>query len=798
VKREYIEEFLNRGIYKVHNPKRGAYHTGSWEEDILFEIEVLRRSEKAVKKRMFKLKETGGMIIFGPWWNYPVQRLLELSTDKNFTAKNFGQYTAVKIMRSLFSFITNDLNDVVETGCLQALSSNSGVDWMKNIKTVRRIVNHCGLNPLLEKELSAVEVHVEGLAKRKAEAAPVTSAATKMSCQGVKPWGALVKQLECYCEKRALSLDVLQAKIQLIPPGAIQASHFFHLACANNSVTTEIIELILNLCPAAATTVTTFFSCRFKGAFCESWAYPLHLACLNSACPNSAIEFLMKKYQPALHQSSSIEVGFDGYKSAHGVPLHCYLGRSSNMDLATVKMLLDAYPEGALRINKYGKTPTHTLVGNCNIHSLNDVLKFLVQSNPASLREKDTEFLGIPLHDACFNQKIDPNTIQLLLDNWPESIFQQNSNLDLPIDVFFKNDFVEEVESVKILALYVEFSPAWVRQVGESGSLPIHHAAKSRSPAFCEVLINAYPEALKIQDEHGRLPIHIACRSGRPATVKYLLQVYPESILAETAGSGYLPIHLATQRPGSAETIQVLLTQDPDGASRATTDLYLPLYFASRDQGTENLKAVQLLFDSYPEAIFERRFIANPRQWVVPSWVVANPLVFDFLKKQMKYAYIGRDISAMTTVDGNGWFPLHRALHGDASLGAIKLLVKGNIDALQVADHNLSYPLHIACEFSTPDVVEFLLESNESCLNHCDNMHSSSLHYACRGGNYGAVLCLLERGVSSVSERNSENKLPIQLLYGSGNDKVDNRSPEYVETLWRLLLAYPETVLNFN
>lgn len=58
------------------------------------------------------------------------------------------------------------------------------------------------------------------------------------------------------------------------------------------------------------------------------------------------------------------------------------------------------------------------------------------------------------------------------------------------------------------------------------------------------------------------------------------------------------------------------------------------------------------------------------------------------------------------------------------------------------------------------------------------------------------VLCdcgeyLLERHVRSISEGNAANKLPIHLLLC-----VDRESPEYLETIWRLLLAHPETLFN--
>eukprot|EP00571_Detonula_confervacea_P010405 CAMPEP_0172302884 /NCGR_PEP_ID=MMETSP1058-20130122/4525_1 /TAXON_ID=83371 /ORGANISM="Detonula confervacea, Strain CCMP 353" /LENGTH=806 /DNA_ID=CAMNT_0013013537 /DNA_START=222 /DNA_END=2642 /DNA_ORIENTATION=+ len=177
VKKGQEKEFFERDVYMVHDPKGGGYNsTSPSEETILLEIEAIRRSEKAIKNRMFKNKKTGGMVIFGPWWNYAVGRLLELSSDKSLTAQTFGQYTAVKIIRSLFSFITKDLKECVKPGNLQALSSKMGVDWAENTKTARRVLTHCGPSHFLDKELSVVEAHVESLIQKKTKAVPAASA----------------------------------------------------------------------------------------------------------------------------------------------------------------------------------------------------------------------------------------------------------------------------------------------------------------------------------------------------------------------------------------------------------------------------------------------------------------------------------------------------------------------------------------------------------------------------------------------------------------------------------------------
>jgi len=49
--------------------------------------------------------------------------------------------------------------------------------------------------------------------------------------------------------------------------------------------------------------------------------------------------------------------------------------------------------------------------------------------------------------------------------------------------------------------------------------------------------------------------------------------------------------------------------------------------------------------------------------------------------------------------------------------------------------------------------------------------------------------------MGSVSERNANGMLPIHLFCEYVIVKAD--IPEYTETIWRLLTAYPETVMNW-
>jgi len=151
----------------------------------------------------------------------------------------------------------------------------------------------------------------------------------------------------------------------------------------------------------------------------------------------------------------------------------------------------------------------------------------------------------------------------------------------------------------------------------------------------------------------------------------------------------------------------------------------------------------------------------------------------------------------MTTPDEHGQLPLHTALQNNVRLGSIKLLVKGNASALRSPDNSDALPLHIACaHHESASVVQYLIELDTTTLDAVDREGNTALHYACRGAKYDAISMLLGKyGAVSVSKRNTHKKLPIDLLWES-NEVLDRESVEYTESIFRLLRAHPETVMN--
>ena len=405
---------------------------------------------------------------------------------------------------------------------------------------------------------------------------------------------------------------------------------------------------------------------------------------------------------------------------------------------------------------------------------------------------------------ACRNNKVTLEIVQLLYNTLPGALQLRNDYGWLPIHHLCCNKDLDDTASLDILRFMLNIDPTLPREL--VGCLPIRLAVQNKSTTFCKLLVDAYPESLRIESSDGMLPIHEACLNGNrddtADTIQCMLELDPEIINAEDS-DGWVPIHHAVL--GMTKSIEILLQYDPDAASKKTYDgdRRLPLHLAC--DYDKNVSSVQILYDAYPEAI-----LASDRDGRTPLDLALskrNQPAIDFLQAQLVYSRQAQDMTTMTTVDENGQLPLHRALRGNAPLGSIKLLVRGNRDArsgaylgpatVQVADQKGAYPLHIACEFSSTKVAKYLVELAGDALNIVDANKDSPLHYACRGGNFCVMKYLLQANVPSVSERNNDNKLAIHLLLECGENILDRESLVYVETVYQLLLANPEVVQDF-
>ena len=461
------------------------------------------------------------------------------------------------------------------------------------------------------------------------------------------------------------------------------------------------------------------------------------------------------------------------------------------------------------------------------------IIRYLLEYFPNAARA--TAARGA-LHCACENKNVTKVIIEILIDAAPDSVRSVNFVGMTPLHCLCDNNRnVDEATAVQILNVFIEKCPEAVRHASTAGFLPIHTACRWRSPEFYRVLIEAYPGSERIADvTHNRLPLHHACLKGSLETVELFYRQYPEAINHAACGGRRLPIVDAIMggRPRrenpatAAEIVRFLLECDPNqalieigGKSLLQHYCYMRYDDSSIEAGVQMIKA---LFDAHPEAIEGDRIASNIHH--------CHQQVQEFINNQLVYARQAKDLRLMTNPDENGQLPLHTALRNNVTLGSIKLLVKGNPDALQSADNNGALPLHVACEHSL-GAIELLAKGNPSALQSADNsgrlpLHlacqhrdsskvidflggfdpstldavdgegNSALHLACRNAKYVTIRMLLENfDAVSVSKRNADGKLPIELLWES-NVVEDRESIEYTESVFQLLKAFPETVMN--
>ena len=355
---------------------------------------------------------------------------------------------------------------------------------------------------------------------------------------------------------------------------------------------------------------------------------------------------------------------------------------------------------------------------------------------------------------------------------------------------------------MKILKFLIETYPEAARHLNNSGDLPIHYAALWRSPEFCRVLIEAYPGSERMTEKsQGVLPLHLACARNSFDTVEQIFWLYPDAMNHATIGGVY-PIHGAICNMSArddpmtaAETVQFLLDRDANVSVKLQSfqETSLIQYVCEQEYNDSNIEAgiqiIKAIYDAHPEAIEDDDFASD-----IDSF---DQQVQALINSELVYARQAKDLRLMNTPDDNRQLPLHKALQNNVRLGSIKLLVKGNPSALGYPDDSGVIPLHLACQHhDCATVVQYLLDLDERTLRAVDCDNNTALHYACLGAKYDTIALLLEKyDALSVSKKNAQNMLPIELLWESAA-VLDRESIEYTGSIFRLLKAYPEMIMN--
>ena len=225
------------------------------------------------------------------------------------------------------------------------------------------------------------------------------------------------------------------------------------------------------------------------------------------------------------------------------LPIHiaCSSISSHAIPKDTLEALIMAYPEGLVSMTDDGdKCPLHMVSEISSSSVRHDMVSVILKANPhvAKLKSRSGD---LPLHIACRHQNLLLETVQLLINAYPESVLVTGEMERLALQIASNSgarlSIIKLLLSSNIDAIYWKDS---------FDALPLHLACKNgTSEEVCLLLLSEYQHASHIGDCWDKLPLHYVCESCMSeALVKTLLLKFPESVYAKDS-TGQTPVDLA-------------------------------------------------------------------------------------------------------------------------------------------------------------------------------------------------------------------------------------------------------------
>jgi hypothetical protein len=163
VRDEFAHEFFLRELYT-------SDHLEVQEEELLFEVETIRRSGVSVKKLMFQ--ERCAVMVLGTWYYYALWLMLTLGSSDYYTTlsgRPCSNFVAVILFEWLLEMITFDSVDIVWPGQIHLLKNVFGVDFRRSMHHARMVVRLFGDRcAFLEGRLALAEARVRSLHHQRA------------------------------------------------------------------------------------------------------------------------------------------------------------------------------------------------------------------------------------------------------------------------------------------------------------------------------------------------------------------------------------------------------------------------------------------------------------------------------------------------------------------------------------------------------------------------------------------------------------------------------------------------------
>eukprot|EP01041_Mallomonas_annulata_P008303 gene8303-17074_t len=334
------------------------------------------------------------------------------------------------------------------------------------------------------------------------------------------------------------------------------------------------------------------------------------------------------------------------------------------------------------------------------------------------------------------------------------------------------------------------------------GQLPLHYAAQySNSITMIQELLQAYPDACKIQDIRGNTPLHLACiNTSLEASfiLDLLIQTCPAAVRIMDF-SGKLPIHIITQNHNPAHDItsniwinllKSLLTSYPESAGiLSIDDGFTPLHLAIKKDNYYSLEAVNIILST------------NSLSATVPSHEGELPLHTSCNSLKSNKEYHTEDIissllsiypEAASKIDLSGRYPLHNAAIRGFSKSIIQKLVDSYPAVLTTIASHDGTPIICSAAQTDVEIIKYLYLRCPAALHIQDGFGHSALHRAAASGYFEVLKLFYSYDPDAISYTCHNGVTPLFSLIFMGRGDVNDPMTDYAACFRFLLKNFPQ------
>ena len=268
-----------------------------------------------------------------------------------------------------------------------------------------------------------------------------------------------------------------------------------------------------------------------------------------------SIDALQKK----LNQYKSLIIN-NADQPIHNCVLFHQACMNKNVSLDIIQELLVYFPNAVETLGAYCSPgvenddlseayPLHFCTYNPNCPS--EVIQLLIEKYPAALQEtcivnygvrfsgddeEEELCAGLPLHYYLSRKKVDINTVQMMVNAFPQALQDTNNDMRYsPLHVAIANPNVRAHEHIPYL--FTNTPVNIVQGVANRGVTMLHIACSNKGAGLemVEQLCNMWPESIIIRDDFGDIPLHVLCwnekldETASLEILRCMLSMHPDS-----------------------------------------------------------------------------------------------------------------------------------------------------------------------------------------------------------------------------------------------------------------------------